>query len=47
MDDLFSPDKPESAKTARSANGPRRNALEDATISSEEDMDMDGESMFT
>ncbi|KAF5876103.1 putative cupin domain-containing protein [Botrytis fragariae] len=43
MDDLFSPDKPESVKTARSANGPRRNALEDATISSEEDMDMDGE----
>ncbi|KAF7899106.1 uncharacterized protein EAF01_008319 [Botrytis porri] len=43
MDDLFSPDKPESIKTSRSANGPRRNALEDATISSEEDMDMDGE----
>ncbi|KAM0148548.1 hypothetical protein ACHAQE_003662 [Botrytis cinerea] len=43
MDDLFSPDKPESVKTGRSANGSRRNALEDATISSEEDMDMDGE----
>lgn len=44
MDDLFSPDKPESVKTSRSANGLQRNALEDATISSEEDMDMDGES---
>ncbi|TEY81541.1 hypothetical protein BOTCAL_0033g00220 [Botryotinia calthae] len=43
MDDLFSPDKPESVKTGRSSNGSRRNALEDATISSEEDMDMDGE----
>ncbi|KAF7868299.1 hypothetical protein EAF04_004831 [Stromatinia cepivora] len=43
MDDLFSPDKPESDKTGRSASGLRRNALEDATISSEEDMDMDGE----
>ncbi|KAA8573690.1 hypothetical protein EYC84_005263 [Monilinia fructicola] len=43
MDDLFSPDKPESVRTSRSANGPRRDALEDATISSEEDMDMVGE----
>ncbi|QSZ34113.1 hypothetical protein DSL72_005701 [Monilinia vaccinii-corymbosi] len=47
MDDLFSPDKSESVKTSRSANGPRRDTLGDATISSEEDMDMDGESMST
>ncbi|KAJ8071077.1 hypothetical protein OCU04_001422 [Sclerotinia nivalis] len=47
MDDIFSPDKTESVKTGRSANGLQRNALEDATISSEEDMDMDGESMST
>ncbi|RAL61743.1 hypothetical protein DID88_002809 [Monilinia fructigena] len=47
MDDLFSPDKPESAKTSRSANGPRRHALEDVTISSEEDMDMVGENTAT
>ncbi|ESZ96214.1 hypothetical protein SBOR_3372 [Sclerotinia borealis F-4128] len=43
MDDLFSPDKPESVKTGRRATETRRDALEDATISSEEDMDMDGE----
>jgi centromere protein C len=41
MDDLFSPDKPESVRPAQSTNGKRRNATEDATISSEADMEMD------
>jgi hypothetical protein len=46
MDDLFSPEKPESVRPDKSTNGKRRNATEDETISSEADMEMD-ESMLT